>query len=491
MKKTLFTPLIYIGIAAVGCFIAYKMIHIPKQAELVTMVSLLLLYPIFKYPVFGLYAAFVIAPFIPFIRRLYYLAHGRPGIDPLIMVTDILVAVVFLGLFLELRERIRDRDSTGQSYVSLVTIYLVYMVVRTFMFNILPLTDSVTKLKYYGPCVLLFFIGYVLATRLAPLRTIWTMTMAIGVAASLYGLKQLYIGYSTAEKIWFSTISFTTLFISGVARPFSFFQAPAALADYLVLAIIAALMVAEGGKAKERIAALAAIPVLFYGVLITSVRSGWIGALSVFFFWFVFVKMRKMSSRILVIAAVAGIFFSYQLMDDMITSGLGIKNVGNLVSAKPTSSNYVDLLVTTRTSAITNPFEEHSMMSRVTLWKYLFDSSLELERAFLGRGLGSMNADSLYVTYLAEFGYPGMLLIIFLILGLIMVGLRALDTLSDPRVIILAKGIVVMDMVFALMNITGTHIHSFPGDMYFWLFNGVLVNIYLMDKKCSEERLAA
>jgi hypothetical protein len=477
MNKNILTTVLFCGIALAGGFIAYKVVHLPKQSELVVLFCLLFLYPIFRYPMVGLYAAFFIAPFIPFVRRLYYLMHGRPGIDPLIMLTDILVVIVFIGLFFEFRERLRDRDSHGRGYLPVVAVYLVYIVFRAFVFNILPISDSLTRLKYYAPNVMLFFIGFIVAQRIFHLKVLWNVTFAIAVGAGVYGIKQLFIGYSTAEKIWFSTISFSTLFIKGVARPFSVFQAPAAFADYLILGIIAAVMFASWGTARSKVAAVIAVPVLFYGVLITSVRSSWIGALSVFFFWFVFVKVRKAGTRILVIAAVAAVFFTYQLVDDMISTGVGVKEVSGLVAGKTTNQNYVELLVTTRAGAITNPFEEHSLLSRMTLWTYLFDSSLEFERALLGRGLGSMNADSLYMTYLGEFGYPGMLFIIFLVIAFIMSGLRTLGTLSDPRAEVLVKGIVVMDMVFALMNITGSHIHSFPGDMYFWFFNGVLINI--------------
>ena len=249
-------------------------------------------------------------------------------------------------------------------------------------------------------------------------------------------------------------------------------------------------MFASWGKARSKLIAVAAIPLLFYGVLITSVRSSWIGALSIFLFWFIFGKIEKMGSRILLIALVAGGFFVFQLTDDMISTGIGIKGLSGLMSRNSTNQNYIDLLVTTRASAITNPLEEHSLLSRVELWTYLFDSSLDPERALLGRGLGAMSADSLYFTYLAEFGYPGMLLIVFLILGFIIRGLKSLDKLADPRAVTLAKGIVVMNVVFALMNITGTHMHSFPGDMYFWFFNGVLMNIHLIDAHCIEERSA-
>jgi hypothetical protein len=476
---------LFIGILVLGGFFAYKMIYLPKQSEMVFLVSALLLYPIFKFPIVGLYAAFLVGPFIPFIRRLYSIVHGRPGVDPLIMVTDILVACVFIGIIFEFRERFRDRDSVSGPYLIMVMIYLAYMVFRAFCFNILPLDDSVAKLKNYAPNVLLFFIGFVIAQRFFHLKFLWGATVGIAIMASLYGMKQLYIGYSSAEKIWFSTVSFTTLFIQGIARPFSFFQAPAAFADYLIFAIIGALMIASWGGFKSKVFAVISIPLLFYGVLITSVRSSWIGALGVFFFWFVFVRIRKMSSRILAIAAVAGIFFSYQLLDDVVSTGIGVKGMTSIITAKPTSQNYVDLLVTARAGAITNPFEEHSLLSRMTFWSYLFESSIDFERVVLGRGLGSMNADSLYVTYMAEFGYPGMLFIIFLVLGFIMVGLKALDSLRDPRAIVLVKGIIVMDMVLALMNITGSHIHSFPGDMYFWFFNGVLMNIHAIDEQLS------
>jgi len=75
--------------------------------------------------------------------------------------------------------------------------------------------------------------------------------------------------------------------------------------------------------------------------------------------------------------------------------------------------------------------------------------------AILGRGLGALSADSLYVTYLAEFGYPGFIFIIVLICAFIMKGIKSLESLSDPRTVVLTKGIIVFDLAFALMNLRG------------------------------------
>jgi hypothetical protein len=44
--------------------------------------------------------------------------------------------------------------------------------------------------------------------------------------------------------------------------------------------------------------------------------------------------------------------------------------------------------------------------------------------------------------------------------------------------IILARGILTMNFIFLIINITGTHIHKYPGDMFFWFFNGVLLNMH-------------
>ena len=135
----------------------------------------------------------------------------------------------------------------------------------------------------------------------------------------------------------------------------------------------------------------------------------------------------------------------------------------------------MNLLVNSRTSALTDPLREHSMVSRVALWQYIFQSSFTPEMAFLGRGIGIIKADSLYFTYLANFGYPGLVFIVWLTGYFISRGFKLLDRVRDNSVFVLAAGITVMNITFAVVNITGTHIHSFPGDAYFWFWNGVLI----------------
>ena len=463
-------------LVAAGHFLAYQICHLPKQIEFVALLGFALAYPIIRIPVFGIYAYFLLSPFIPYVRRLYYLAYGRPGTDPLIVIGDIILFLIFIGLFFEFRER-RAADSFSRFFRATIVLYIMYMVIRTFAFNIYPFSENIAKLKYYAPTALLFFVGMQYGRNGALVKRLWILTIIIGGMACLYGLKQLYWGYSGAERLWFSSISFTTLFIKGIARPFSFFQSPASFADFLLLSIIGVLVLHGGRAFKGGRLLLALIPPLFYGILITSVRSNWVGAAAALLCWFVVFQMKNNGQRIAVISAAVFFFFLFQFVGDNRNPAPGIAEVSSVTAGKKEHHEYIDLMVTSRARAITNPFEEHSMLSRLALWKYMFLLSIDPELAVLGRGLGALNADSLYITYLAEFGYPGFFFMIGLFCAFIAIGLRLIDGMENGEKRLIAKGVVCMDLALALMNITGTHIHSYPGDAYFWFFNGVLISM--------------
>jgi hypothetical protein len=486
MKNKIIVVIQIMLIIAAGHFLAYQICHVPKQIKFVVFFAIALAYPIVRFPIFGIYAYFLVSPFIPYIRRLYYLAYGRPGTDPLIVIGEVILFLVFVGLFFEFRQR-GPSDSLSRFFRTMIVLYFIYLVIRTFVFNIYPPSENVMKLKYYAPTVLLFFIGMHYEREEAQVKRLWILTIIIGCVACFYGLKQLYVGYSSAEKLWFSSISFSTLFIKGIARPFSFFQSPASFADFLLLSIIGVLVFHIGAAFKGKRLLLALIPLLFYGILVTSVRSNWIGAAAALICWFVVFQMKNNGQRIAVIAAAAVFFLLFQFVGDSMNAGPGLANISDLTTGNKGKHEYIDLMVTSRARAITNPFEEHSMLSRLALWKYMFLLSVDPELAILGRGLGTLNADSLYVTYLAEFGYPGFFFMIGLFGAFIIIGLRVIDGLHNEERSLIAKGVVCMDLALALMNITGTHIHSFPGDAYFWFFNGVLISMAARFNKTSEE----
>ena len=481
--------LIVVFAAVVGHLIAYKLVHVPRQLEVVAIFSLLLFYPILRKPVTGLYAVFIVSPFIPFIRRCYYLIYERPTIDPLIMVDDLLLVFILSGLFFEFRER-RGFYQETSVYIKTVFFYFTYLLLRTIFLNYLPLTEALTKFKYYGPPALFFFIGIVYADKLSHLKRFWYITIVIGIIASLYGINQLYNGYSKAELIWFSSIEFSTLFIKGMARPFSIFQAPVALADYLQFAIIGLLMSFGWTQKKLHPFLIFTIPVFCYAALITSVRSSWIGIIATVLIWFILFRIKGNGGRFVALGLLILVYIGYQYAAESFDAGFKIGSSLPIVPQSSQSQEYFELLVSDRATALYDPLGEHSFVARLQLWKNIIAYAKDPALAFLGRGLGCLKADSLYFTYLAEFGYPGIIFIIALFIAFILKGLHTIDTSKNPDIVTLAKGITIINIVFGIVSITGTHIHYFPGDIYFWFWNGVLVQLSVFSKKDTNENRA-
>ncbi|MBN1306905.1 MAG: hypothetical protein JXA18_03245 [Chitinispirillaceae bacterium] len=474
-KNILRTGLLFLTVVAGGHFIAYKIVHIPTQLELVVLLTAAFFYPVLRKPAIGVYLLFIIMPFIPFLRRSYYLLDQRPSIDPLIAVGDVIIALTLIGLFFVFREQ-REREDRNRFINGAVLGYFLYCLFRTFFFNILPPREAIMQFHFYGPAVIFYFIGTLYADNMAMLKKIWYLTIGIGVVVTLYGMKQLFLGYSEAEQIWFSSISFTTLFIKGIARPFSVFQSPACFADYMLISIIGVLIIASDKKMKWSFAVLLLVPFFFYGALITSVRSNWIGIMLALMLWLILLQIRGARYRAVMILLLGVFFFISQLLDFSAHYNVGINALFSTLG-RGLKQEHLHLLVTERTGAISNPFEEHSFLSRIAFWKYLLALSAEPVNALLGRGIGTINADSLYITFLAQFGYPGVIFIVWFIVVTINKGFTLLDSAPSPEIISLAKGITLMNIVFAVINLTGTHIHSFPGDVFFWFWNGALVKL--------------
>lgn len=475
LKSTVRNGALLVALAAAGHFVAYKIVNIPSQLELLVLVAALLLYPVIRRPVLGIYLVFITLPFVPHVRRLFYLQYARPTVDPLIALSDIMILFVVGGLFFVFREHHIERRRIN-FMGHLIAAYFCYCVIRTFFVNALPLPQAIMQFHFYGPAVLFYFIGSLFAHRDDIHGTIWTITIITGFAAALYGMKQLLAGYSEAEKIWFSSISFTTLFIKGLARPFSFFQSPASFADYMLLSIIGLFFLASRSNARQKWPFFLLFVPYCYAALITSVRSNWIGVILAFVLWFLVLRIRGIKNRLIMFFVVVAAFLLSQTIDFAMQFHSGFSSIISTLG-EGADREYLDLLVTQRTGALANPFQEYSLLSRIALWKHLVALSADPLNAILGRGIGAINADSLYINYLAQLGYPGIIFIVMFVVVTIRRGFNLIDRSSSPEVVLLARTVTLMNIVFAVINLTGTHIHAFPGDVYFWFWNGVLMKL--------------
>ncbi|MFW5784929.1 MAG: hypothetical protein ACOCW1_01980 [Chitinispirillaceae bacterium] len=473
-----------------GVYLGRMLVNIPDQWEVVILFCAIAFYPVFRYPVVGIYILFTILPFIPYFRKLYYLVYQRPSVDPLIMLGDIVAAMIICGLYFVFRER-REYDYPVRVFSKIIVVYLVYAVVRSVFYNELGMREGLLQIRFYVPQALMFFAGIVFAEDKKLLKNLLKITVTIAVVAALYGLKQLYLGYSDAERIWFSSVSFNSLFIGGSARPFSFFQSPAAFADYMQIAIFGLLVLVQASRSRLKHVYLLLLPLLCYAILITSVRSNWAGMVLSLFIWFTFLNVRGTRKRIAFIFFICLAFAVLSIWEEAFQSGVNPVRFAEAILGRSEDS-IVNTLIVDRMGAVMNPFQEHSMLSRIALWKYVFSLSLNPFYAFIGRGTGALNVDSLYITYLAQFGYLGFFFIVALVVCFIHKGFTFIDNSRDRTMSVLVKGITAFNITFAVMNLTGTHIHAFPGDTYFWLLNGVLIKqASLIKDKRDENETAA
>lgn len=459
-----------------GVILGRMLVSIPDQWEVTILLSGLLFYPVLRYPVVGVYFIFAVLPFVPYFRKLYYLMYQRPSVDPLIILGDVTAAMVIGGLYFVFKER-REYDYPVRKYTRLITIYLVYVVLRSILYNELGPREGILQIRFYVPQVLMFFAGIVFAQNRRLVANIFKITVAVAVIAALYGLKQLYLGYSEAERIWFSSISFNSLFIDGSARPFSFFQSPASFADYMQIAVFSLLVLVQASRSRIRHVFLLFLPLFCYAILITSVRSNWAGVFLSLFIWYIFLDIKGNRKRIGLVAAVFLAFAAINFFEEAFQAGMNPVSFVRFLAGGSSSNSMVNTLIFERMGAVVNPFQEHSMLSRITLWKYVFSLSIDPFLAVLGRGTGAMNVDSLYVNYLAEFGYPGLVFISGLTILFIYKGFYCIDNAADPVISAFVKGITAFNITFAVMNLTGTHIHAFPGDTFFWFLNGILIKL--------------
>jgi len=145
--------------------------------------------------------------------------------------------------------------------------------------------------------------------------------------------------------------------------------------------------------------------------------------------------------------------------------------------AGPAAKNITDVFVKERLSAMVSPFQEYSMVNRFTMWRTIIEHSFWLPQGPFGWGMGSFDAHSYYFSIFSDIGYPGIFLLLVIMIRVFMIGFRVYAAEEEPRRRALIRGMIVVLFMVAFLNITGVHVGSHPADIYFWFFAGLLLTI--------------
>ena len=247
--------------------------------------------------------------------------------------------------------------------------------------------------------------------------TIWFVFSMIG---TLWGIKQLYIGLDSAEQAWLSVPgNLSTHLLFGKLRVFSFYsdagQFGASQAHTAVVASILAIF--ESRKARRLFYLITAV-CCFYGMLISGTRGAIAIPLIGFFTYLILIRNFKI---IIIGSTILGIIFCILKFTFIGQGNYEIRRM--------------------RTSLDPN---DASLMVRIENQKKL---AVYLQHHVLGGGVGSggywglrfspntflanLALDSWYVRIAAEYGYPGLVLYLLMLLYILYYALRMLQAEND------------------------------------------------------------
>jgi hypothetical protein len=141
-----------------------------------------------------------------------------------------------------------------------------------------------------------------------------------------------------------------------------------------------------------------------------------------------------------------------------------------------TGSSLTEIMIKNRTSALANPLAEYSVQKRMATWAEIFTYSRFVP---FGKGQGTTGyAHSYYFQVLGEIGYPGILLFLSILIIGFYRGFKILSLETSEEVKELTRMMLTILFMFSVLNLTGTHLHTPPGDIFFWFTMGAISRTY-------------
>jgi hypothetical protein len=455
------------ALVAAGWLFSWRLLNIPSRLETAAFMILLFLIPTLKYPKFGVYYLFSMPLFIPMFRRMYYLVEDRPALDYLMLISDGVMGGFICALallWLLHKERVRD------AMPLLVLAYVALLLVKVFAGNSLDAQSALYGFKFHGLYVMFFFAGSYVLTGFRQTRRVIAFVSWMLLLTAAYGVKQILFGFTAFEQKWMDSITFTTLYIEGVVRPFSTFLSPATLADGMTILLFTGAYWAVSGGRKRMLPGLLLAAAAIWPLLIATVRTNWLAAAAGLAFYLGYLRIRKGWAKGAALAAgmilVVGVLFR---------SGDGASEYQSAALQSQLSAgnrSVSDIMIRNRTQALANPLKEYSMQKRLQTWSYIWNRAVHQP---FGHGTGTTGyAHSFYFQLLGEAGFPGLLLFLAILFLSFRRGFRLIASARDPAVAELARYLVTLVFILSILNLTGTHLHTPPGDIFFWFALGCI-----------------
>jgi hypothetical protein len=343
-----------------------SMLRISAAVGLMVMMGV----PALQRPQTAMLAMFAWLPFLGLARRALIPAAGWSSLDPLLLVSTAIALMVFITLMIS--------KKTVMGGTALAKIFFAFLVVVVLeLFN--PLQGSplvaLTGVMYIVIPMTTFIVARTIGDEQYTAK-VQRLVLATGVITALWGLKQVYIGFTGFEQQWINCCAYGAVKINQTIRPFSTFTNSLEFGGYMGfgVAICVSRMLYSKGYARILLAGCAAL-MGWAGFLVGS--RGLVILTFLALFALAGLRVRSRMAGVGIVVALVGLSVWFL--------GTHRQNPDNALTANAGA----DQLVQQQITALTNPFDPRvsSLHSHTNRFQDAFLYSLKNTAGF---GTGSI-----------------------------------------------------------------------------------------------------
>lgn len=472
----------------------------PTRIALGFLVALLILTPALLRWQSGWLMLFLIMPFIALIRRLYLLVETDMGTgsntnDVLVLLPDFLLAAATFGFIMSTRSRRKGELVFEDQLIRMPLILFIGLNVIE-MFN--PFMGSVVAgingFRAFTLYILLYYLTQAVVQRREQLNQWMIATMLIGAMTGVYGAYQYIYGFPEWDTIWAALYRAEGQVIGEQMRAFSTFSFTSTFSHYMVIAACVAFVAMRMKMLGplHRVLAPFYLLCMMMGLALTFVRSAYMGLLVAGALGLIMAgKPEVRWKRIVMLVVLAGV---------LVTAA----PKGKRETIMMEEADGAGELVATRVMTLSDPTKAGSMDARFGAWTSVLNNSVKFP---VGVGLGAGSSyritgnytvsayaytESQHFSMLAELGWPGLILFVWINIGGLIMTVRIHDKLRNGDLKRVANMSIMMQAGLTVTGLTGgTVLYVLPGSAYYWAALGVATVLTKLDDPPEEPKAPA
>lgn len=260
-NQTSLKPLIWNCVLLIGAvFLGNQVLTGGPLLRIVSALAILVAFaiPALERPQGAMFGLFIGLPFLGIIRRALVPATGYTSLDPLLVISSVVIVLVLVTLIFTKRGRF------GGSPLSFM-VFCLLMIGFLQVFNPAQgnLLVGFTGVMFVLVPMMCFFIGRSVADD-NTIAKMQRFIIAAGVIAGAYGLYQVYVGFPGFEQAYLSRAGFGGLYVGSAIRPMATFTNPLEYATYLNFGVMTALAYFVHKKGVSKVWLLGAVAFMFF-----------------------------------------------------------------------------------------------------------------------------------------------------------------------------------------------------------------------------------